>query len=72
MLKYSEQIYTDFLGKEIEITVDFFDLGEDGIELYCVRITDCKVEEDIDISPVILEFGDEIIDLMNEARDEDY
>ncbi|MCD1413706.1 hypothetical protein IOC51_06610 [Vibrio parahaemolyticus] len=71
MRKFTEQVYTDFLGDEVELTVDFFDLGEDGLELSRVRVTDWRVENYIDITPMIKFFGGKIIKLLEEARDAD-
>lgn len=71
MRKFTEQIYTEFLGDEVELTVDFYDLGEDELELVQVHVTDWKSERHIDITPVIFGFGDTIIKLLKEARDAD-
>ncbi|EGQ8533123.1 hypothetical protein [Vibrio parahaemolyticus] len=71
MRKFTEQVYTDFLGDEVELTVDFYDLGEDGLELSRVRVTDWKVEDHIDITPMIKFFGGKILKLLKEARDAD-
>ncbi|TON46239.1 hypothetical protein CGH56_22810, partial [Vibrio parahaemolyticus] len=69
--KQSAEIYTSFMGDELEITVDFYDLGEDGLEIVSVRITDYKAEEIIDITPMIVAIGGKVLKLLKEARDAD-
>ncbi|EHR0247409.1 hypothetical protein ACM6X7_003096 [Vibrio parahaemolyticus] len=71
MRKQSAEIYTSFMGDELEITVDFYDLGEDGLEIVSVRITDYKAEEVIDITPMIVAIGGKVLKLLKEARDAD-
>ncbi len=71
MRKQSAEIYTSFMGDELEITVDFYDLGEDGLEIVSVRITDYKAEEIIDITPMIVAVGGKVLKLLKEARDAD-
>ncbi|EID0698340.1 hypothetical protein [Vibrio parahaemolyticus] len=71
MRKQSAEIYTSFMGDELEITVDFYDLGEDGLEIVSVRITDYKAEEIIDITPMIVAIGGKVLKLLKEARDAD-
>ncbi|EGQ7791920.1 hypothetical protein I6Y99_003236 [Vibrio parahaemolyticus] len=71
MRKQSAEIYTSFMGDELEITVDFYDLGEDGLEIVSVRITDYKAEESIDITPMIVAIGGKVLKLLKEARDAD-
>ncbi|EHJ9961276.1 hypothetical protein RA813_002470 [Vibrio parahaemolyticus] len=71
MRKQSAEIYTSFMGDELEITVDFYDLGEDGLEIVSVRITDYKAEENIDITPMIVAIGGKVLKLLKEARDAD-
>ncbi|EOD9553451.1 hypothetical protein ACJ7RV_002575 [Vibrio parahaemolyticus] len=71
MRKESAEIYTSFMGDEIELTVDFYDLGEDGLEIVSVRITDYKAEEAVDITPMIAAIGGKVLRLLKEARDAD-
>ncbi|KON54005.1 hypothetical protein ACX02_14435 [Vibrio parahaemolyticus] len=71
MRKQSAEIYTSFMGDELEVTVDFYDLGEDGLEIVSVRITDYKAEEIIDITPMIVAIGGKVLKLLKEARDAD-
>lgn len=71
MRKQSAEIYTSFMGDELELTVEFYDLEEDGLEIVSVRITDYKAEEAVDITPMIVAIGGKILTLLKEARDAD-
>ncbi|MGD1335066.1 hypothetical protein [Vibrio harveyi] len=72
MGKQSVEIYTTFMGDELELTVSFYDLGEDGLEIVSIEITDHKAEDFIDITPMIGAIGGQVLKLIKEARDADY
>ncbi|MGD1502668.1 hypothetical protein ACP6H7_00855 [Vibrio harveyi] len=71
MGKQSVEIYTTFMGDELELTVSFYDLGEDGLEIVTIEITDHKTEDHIDITPMIGAIGGKLLKLLKEARDAD-